>query len=905
MNKTQADNFFETIVFRNTHRKINFLLTQRLLPALLLSCALLFISLFSLLFSSDAKAEIHWLQPPIVNSNLSDNQQAANKSKTEVYKKLSTKEQISPKQLLTRPEIARHAQGFIDQLFWAKSQQSLQDQHILFQRKINGVPVFGQQLTISYQKNNQQLVKVFENLQNQPEDSSVVPKVTAEQALQFAWQRRKVTGDLYGEPQQTLVWLSRAKKLKLAWLVQLDVYQPFGHWSWFIDANNGETLKVMRREISHIGLAKSDRNKPLVSLSNALEKFSIKQKKQQSQQAKDVALASDQLQAAGTAQVFDPDPRTTLGSSSLTDTSLASAFTGAYQNVILPDVNYSGGVYRLSGPWVNVTDFDPPHTAPTTSNSGSWNFQRGQLGFNDAMTYFHLDKNQRYIQSLGFSGSNGIQQGAIAADSNGANGADNSYFSGSYNRLSFGHGCVDDNEDADVILHEYGHAINHNINSQWHGGDTGAMGEGFGDYWAASYSYSTPGGASYQPFKVFTWDAAGGCWSGRRLDKTSARYNPAQNYTAHSSQSGFISDELWSTPLFQALVELITVEGESRESVDKIILEAQFGLGANLTMRQMAESIVLTARRLYPTGPHATVFQQQFIHHEILSDEQGLALELLATRDSGNDGYADPGDLLTMTVRLRNQYLDSLPASSLAVSASVLQVQNQLQIPELASYTSADMELQVQVSETMACGMQDQIRLQGNYQIGGESLPVDLMIPILLGEPAYETTSRRLDFTIPDNRAQVEALTINIAADDTSIVDEYFQLAVNIRHSYIGDIQMELVSPAGTRVRLKNRNADNQDDLRGSYPADFTPIESFSAFYGERVNGIWTLEIADRAAADTGVLENFSLRWSEGYICGEHTPIVVPGKVTTGGGSLNWGWLLLLGLVFVRRLLPA
>ncbi|PVZ72449.1 proprotein convertase P-domain-containing protein [Pelagibaculum spongiae] len=904
MNKTQRDNFFETIVFKNANRKINFLLTQRLLPALLLSCALLFISLFSLLFSSEVKAEIHWLQPPVVKSSALNNQQDKNKSKESAYKKLSAKEQISPKQLLTRPEIAQYAQGFIDQLFWAKSQQSLQDQHILFQRKINGVPVFGQQLTISYQKDNQQLVKVFENLQNQPEDNSIVAKITAEQALQLAWQRRKVTGDLYGKPQQTLVWLSRAKKLKLAWLVQLDVYQPFGHWSWFIDANNGQTLKVMRREISHIGLAKSDRNKPQVSLSNALEKFSKKQKIEQVKHSQNVALSVDQVQVAGSAQVFDPDPRTTLNSNALTDTSSAGAFTGAYQNVSLPDVSYSGSVYHLSGPWVNVTDFDPPHTTPTTSNSGSWNFQRGQLGFNDAMTYFHLDKNQRYIQSLGFSGSNGIQQGAIAADSNGADGADNSYFSGSYNRLSFGHGCVDDNEDADVILHEYGHAINHNINSQWQGGDTGAMGEGFGDYWAASYSYSTPNGASYQPFKVFTWDAADGCWAGRRLDKTSARYNPAVSYTAHSRQNGFVSDELWSTPLFQALVELID-QGQTRQEVDKIILEAQFGLGANLTMRQMAESIVLTARRLYPAGPHAAVFQQQFIHHEILSDEQGLALELLATRDSGNDGYADPGDLLTMTVRLRNQYLDSLPASSLAVSASVLQVQNQLQIPELASYTSADMELQVQVSETMACGMQDQIRLQGNYQIGGENLPVDLIIPILLGEPAYETTSRSLNFTIPDNRSQVEALTINIAADAASVVDEYFQLAVNIRHSYIGDIQMELVSPAGTRVRLKNRSADNQDDLRGSYPADFTPVDSFSAFYGEPMNGTWTLEIADRAAADKGVLENFSLRWSEGYICGEHTPLVVPGKVTTGGGSLHWGWLALLGAVFIRRLLPA
>ena len=62
--------------------------------------------------------------------------------------------------------------------------------------------------------------------------------------------------------------------------------------------------------------------------------------------------------------------------------------------------------------------------APSTTTTGNWTAVRGNNAFNDATTYFHIDQNQRYMQSLGFTGTTGIQYGSIAADSNGANGDD-------------------------------------------------------------------------------------------------------------------------------------------------------------------------------------------------------------------------------------------------------------------------------------------------------------------------------------------------------------------------------------------------------------------------------------------------------------------------------------------------
>ena len=295
-------------------------------------------------------------------------------------------------------------------------------------------------------------------------------------------------------------------------------------------------------------------------------------------------------------------------------------FEAAYVDRILREIYYDGENYRLSGPWVQIINYDPPDTMPHLHQEDSWSFQRGQYPFNEAMTYYHIDASQRYIQSLGFAGERGVQNKQIEVDADGANGDDNSYFQPSSNRLSFGHGCVDDNED-DAILHEYGHAIQDDINPSWYGGDTGAMGEGFGDYWAGSYSISSPSGAEYYPNQVFSWDAHGNsnaCWAGRNLNVRDARYDHSRNYPAHVAiTGGFQSDELWSTPLFQSLRELIEL-GVDRSEVDTIVLQSHFGLGANLKMRDLALNTVAVSQELFPDGPHGDVFYRNFVQHGII-----------------------------------------------------------------------------------------------------------------------------------------------------------------------------------------------------------------------------------------------------------------------------------------------
>lgn len=61
------------------------------------------------------------------------------------------------------------------------------------------------------------------------------------------------------------------------------------------------------------------------------------------------------------------------------------------------------------------------------------------------------------------------------------------------NELRFGKGGVDDAEDAEVILHEYGHAIHFSHNFAFASEEAGATSEGFGDYWAVTVADVSPG----------------------------------------------------------------------------------------------------------------------------------------------------------------------------------------------------------------------------------------------------------------------------------------------------------------------------------------------------------------------------------------------------------------------------
>lgn len=110
------------------------------------------------------------------------------------------------------------------------------------------------------------------------------------------------------------------------------------------------------------------------------------------------------------------------------------------------------------------------------------------------------------------------------------------------------------------------------------------------------------------------------------------------------------------------------------------------------------------------------------------------------------------------------------------------------------------------------------------------------------------------DRSIPDNSDR--------GIKDKILCDENFALTsikvgVEITHTYIGDLQVSLVSPTGTSIVLHNRSGANQNDLVATFDANSTP--DLHVFTGEAVNGDWTLQVRDLASIDRGRLKSWSL----------------------------------------------
>jgi len=293
--------------------------------------------------------------------------------------------------------------------------------------------------------------------------------------------------------------------------------------------------------------------------------------------------------SAAVGRVFFPNPVAQLQDESLTDQKDAdyAALQPAYVTVQLTDLDGTG---YLCGAWACVYSETGD---PAFSTTGQYLYNRHDDRFEQVMSYYWITTAQRYIQSLGFGSTYpGIDNRPQLVRLNQL-GYDNSFATDHPKlELRFGKGGVDDAEDAEVILHEYGHALHFSSSPTFYGAgeESGAIGEGFGDYWAADVTNivaPTP-----DPACVADWDSTsytpGPVHCLRRLD-TDKMYPADLDGKVHDD------GEIWS----HALWNLRTALGHTR--ADTAILLTQIGQD-NPTMPSLATDIVRTVRSLYGNG---------------------------------------------------------------------------------------------------------------------------------------------------------------------------------------------------------------------------------------------------------------------------------------------------------------
>ena len=290
--------------------------------------------------------------------------------------------------------------------------------------------------------------------------------------------------------------------------------------------------------------------------------------------------------SSGTGRVFFPNPVAQLHNEGLTDQKDAdyAALQPAYKTVTLTDLDGSG---FLRGRWANVvSETGNPAFSPTNTFS----YNRSQDEFEQVMAYYWVTQAQLYIQRLGF----GSTRRSVNAESQDIRinqwGVDNSFWTNHpKDEIRFGKGGVDDAEDAEVILHEYGHAIQDsqvaNFGSSPEGG---AIGEAFGDYWAVTVTDTVAHNGFDVPC-VADWDSvsytSGPSHCLRRVD-TNKHYPEDVVGEVHAD------GEIWS----RALWDIRNALGSTQ--ADTIILESQFSFAPDTTFAQAAAVTVATAQKI-------------------------------------------------------------------------------------------------------------------------------------------------------------------------------------------------------------------------------------------------------------------------------------------------------------------
>jgi hypothetical protein len=294
------------------------------------------------------------------------------------------------------------------------------------------------------------------------------------------------------------------------------------------------------------------------------------------------------------AQVFAPNPVADLHDQTLTDRKDANypELAAAYHLVTLTNLDGSG---RLSGDFAKVIS---ETGKPAIDTGGGFVYTRDDDRFEQVMAYYWVTQAQLYLQSLGFGSTlpavNARQQ-LIRINQFGG---DNSFYRNGTKKLTLtlGKGGVDDGEDAEVILHEYGHSIQ---DDQVPGfGSTleaGAIGEGFGDYFAVTVSnhYApTP-----DPACVADWDSVSYTVE---VPHCLRRVDEDKTYPEDLVGEVHADGEIWSRALWDIRQAL------GPQLADTIIILAQFDFAPDTTMRQAAAATIATAAR-YGTAAQTAV----------------------------------------------------------------------------------------------------------------------------------------------------------------------------------------------------------------------------------------------------------------------------------------------------------
>jgi Zn-dependent metalloprotease len=442
-----------------------------------------------------------------------------------------------------------------------KVKESVLGKHVLYQQYINDKPISGAWVRIDIDKNgkiyNVDNSSISDINSKQEMDEVEEKSISEKEAKKIVIEDLKRTNVEVLDSELEYVTINNVP-LK-AWKILAKVEDPREDWKVYIKADDGTIVKKL----------------------NIIKDLN------------------------GRGRVFDPNPVVKLNNLNLDDDSPIPE--QAYDEVVLKDLDGSG---NLDGPYVSTrTTNNRIH-----STNNQFLFNRQDRAFKETMVYYHIDRFQRYIQELGL---NNVLNHPINVNIDGRT-DDNSHYSPLDKDLTFGIGGIDDAEDADIILHEYGHAIQDDIIPGWGEHKEGrSMGEAFGDYCAASF-FADEKSDILKP-TVGNWDAI---FYDVRIPRCLRRLDSNKLYPKDMTGEEHNDGEIWSACLWEMHALL------GSKIADKLIIAHHFLLNRFAKFEDAANAILVANEQLNE-GRNKEAIRSIFEKRGILSINKRRAGERL------------------------------------------------------------------------------------------------------------------------------------------------------------------------------------------------------------------------------------------------------------------------------------
>ena len=489
--------------------------------------------------------------------------------------------------------------------------------HTLLQQVADGIPVYGRTISVNQRDNGavESLYTTYREVatgNNIPTLSSSEAEAVAIAAAGIQSTRLPTTFEL--------VWFPRPNGMAtLAWKLMVFSETPLGDYLTLVDAELGKLLLQENRIVFD----------------------------------------------TGSGFTYLPNPVQTSGDTGLNDMGDSTSAALDAERVSVTLLGLDPGVGTLKGEYVDLVSLAGGQNVPDADEpTRIYEYDRSDPRFEQVVIYHSIDRMNRYFHSLGFDdhvgAQNGIRDFPTLAHAH-WNTADQSFYSTADDAVHFGDGGVDDGEDADIVAHEYGHAIQHDQNACWGGGEMGAMGEGFGDYLAASF-YAGDGDPTHQSSHaacVGEWDARSYSSS---VPSCLRRVDGNKQYPDDLSNQVHADGEIWSAALWEMRAAI------GATTADQLVLQHHFQLPCNATMPDAANEI-LTADANLNAGANAAAIRTAFCNRGILSGASCSAPAALTLAQAISPDPAEAGQLATYTVSATNASSGSL--NSVVLTATV------------------------------------------------------------------------------------------------------------------------------------------------------------------------------------------------------------------------------------------